>query len=263
MKLKVMQYNILHGFHGTLAPFQLERERLEAAKEVVREENPDILVLTEAAYGSPNNFGISMNYAEIFGYPYSYFAPWGNYEWGNCLLSKFPINGETITLSSRTALRARVGLGKKALTVDVFHPKVNITEDEKIDAIKPLLQNIPECYLLTGDFNAISDEDEYNHDRMLAGFRRFDKTPEVTVAEIFRRKLIPYVKSQGLKDAFSPETRHYTIPTDMCSRIKDSAMRIDYFFVPPKMKVLETRVVINDLTERASDHYPIIAVLDV
>lgn len=258
-----MQYNILHGFHGVVTPFQFEEERLKAAKEVVRQENPDILALTEAAYGGSNPFGIRMDYAEIFGYPYSYFAPRGNYEWGNCLLSKFPIQGETITLPNRTALRVKANLGTKILTVDIFHPDINITEDERVDAIKPLLANIPDCYILTGDFNSISDEDQYDKEKMLAGFKRFDKNPELSVAELFRRKLVPYVKSQGLKDAFSPETRHYTIPTNMCSTIKDSAMRIDYFFVPSKMKILKTKVVINDLTERASDHYPIVAILDI
>ena len=263
VEVKIMTYNVLHGFHQVQAPFALERQRLEAAQRVVADENPDILAITEAAYGGPNQYGVSMNYAQLFGYPYVYFAPRPPYEWGNCLLSRFPIEGSTIVSGDRTALRAEIDLGKSKLNLDIFHPDCNSTDDEKIDATSSLLKELPDNYILTGDFNALSDEDEYDRIKLINGFRRFDPNPIKSVDRLLAKKLIPHLKEKGLGDAFSPQTRRFTMPTSIYGPYTDSRMRIDYFFVTPKIKALETRVIQNELTEMASDHYPIVGVFEI
>ena len=65
VKLRVMNYNILHGFHSPdnppfNPPFELNEERLRAAQEAVKREDPDILVLTEACFGGEGYDGIRM-----------------------------------------------------------------------------------------------------------------------------------------------------------------------------------------------------------
>ena len=265
MKIKIMNYNILHGFHQINAPFALEEKRLKAAQEIVSQENPDILVLTEAKYGRKNIYGIKMDYVKIFGYPHSYFSP-NEYEYGNMILSKFPIAGKTIPLSKRTGLKAQINLNGKILNIDVFHSYPDLTEDEKIESIKPLLNEIKENYILTGDFNSLSDEDYYDREELIKGFSKFDKSPEARADRFLERKLIPYIKSHGLKDAFSPKTRTFTLPTSTYgygASKKEAAMRIDYFFISSKINVLKTKVIKNYLTEKASDHYPIIGVFEL
>ena len=40
-------------------------------------------------------------------------------------------------------------------------------------------------------------------------------------------------------------------------------MRVDYCFVSPDVRVLDSYVVKNELSEVASDHYPLVTILDL
>lgn len=257
-EIKIMNYNILHGFHNINPPFQLEEKRLEAAKKIISKENPDILILTEACYGGPNPFNINMDYKKIFNYLYGYFGKWGENEWGNFLLSKYPIQCKTIPFGERTALRSRISIDNKKIYLDIIHPHPKWTEDKKIELTKPILKKIKEPYFLIGDFNSISDEDFYDRKTLIKGYMKFDKTPTQSVDKILERKFIPYIKSVGLKDTFDKSSRNYTVPTGIYGKGKSSAMRMDFIFASPEIKSLETKVIKNKLTEYASDHYPII-----
>lgn len=257
-----MTYNILYGFHD-IESGDFEPERLTRAQRVVKRERPDLLVLVEACFAIPNHTGIRMDYKKLFGYPYGYFAPWGEKGWGNMVLSRYPISGKRIPLSNRTALRAIVHIKKLSLHIDVFHPHPDISERGKIRAIIPLLRTKPIPYVLTGDLNAISDEDHYDRRRLIAGFRRFaGRKAEKMVGNLWERKLIPFVKSSGLRDAFFDKRfRTFTMPSDLINHHKESAIRIDHCFVSPDIEVEKAYVVKNQDTEYASDHYPICVVI--
>jgi endonuclease/exonuclease/phosphatase family metal-dependent hydrolase len=257
-EIKIMNYNILHGFHQIVPPFGLEQERLDKALKEVSKENPDILILTEACYGGPNPFNINMDYKKLFNYPYGYFGAWGEHEWGNLLLSKYPIEAQTIPYGKRTAIKSKINVNKKVVYLDVIHPHPEWTEDEKIELTKPLLKRIQKPYFLIGDFNAISDEDNYDKDLLIKGFEKFDKTPIQSVNRLFERKLIPYLKSKGLIDAFTKDSRQSTVPTSIYGEDKPSSMRMDFIFSSPDIKTLETRIIKNKVTDYASDHYPIV-----
>src|SRR3989344_167201 len=97
MKLKILNYNILHGFY----PYDLsiskllDTKRLKAVQEIIKIENPDIVVLTEACFAQNNIFNIKMDYPRLFGFKYHFHANVIHAsiinEWGSSLLSKFPI----------------------------------------------------------------------------------------------------------------------------------------------------------------------------
>ena len=269
MQFTVLNYNIFQGFRKLVPPFEIEQERLAAAQELVAELNPGVVTLTEACYGGPNPRGIVTDYAKLFGYENSAYGSWGNHGWGNVILSRFPVKAKTTllpakgTAAQRSALQAILNVDGKELNVDIFHPHPELTEGEKIEMINPLLENKPEFYILTGDFNALSDEDTYDREKLIQGFRRFDKTPEGTVDKMLERKLVPFIRSRGLVDAFPHKNRESTMPTLIYGPHRESAMRIDYFFISPKVKVLEARVIKNELSEKASDHYPIWAKFEI
>jgi len=222
-------------------------------------------VLTEACYGGKNNdTGHNHDYKELFDFPHSAFGQYYGY-WGNCVLSKYPIlETKTFPLGERTALRSVISVDNKPVTIDTIHYQLSFTEDEKIKAIKPLLESKKGPYILTGDFNSLSDEDNYDRQKLVTGLKGYlkDKTDE-EVDRMMERKFIPYLRSSGLHDAFEPSKRTYTLPTDLQNKDKSYAMRLDYFFVSPEIKVKDAYVIKNALTEKASDHYPICGTFEI
>ena len=55
----------------------------------------------------------------------------------------------------------------------------------------------------------------------------------------------------------------FTIPTDLMSKNKNGAIRMDYIFCTEDFNVLDSGIIKNNLTEMVSDHYPVYAVLEV
>jgi endonuclease/exonuclease/phosphatase family metal-dependent hydrolase len=257
MKLRVMTYNILHGFHSN--EHVLDKARLGHAKKAVKTENPDILVLCEACYGGYNHTGIYMDYPRIFGYDYGFFGFWGDHEWGSYILSRHPLQARVIKLIDRTAITSEITVRRKKLHIDVYHPSPNITEKDRADSIRPLIKAMRTPYILTGDFNAVSDHDRYDKDAIIEAFRHLSNhDPERKAEELLNPRMIPMLRRYGLKDAMPKMNRTYTIPTDYASINKTSGIRIDHFFVSKDIKVHSGYVPKNKHTNWASDHYPIV-----
>ena len=255
--IKLMNYNICYGFHSPGPNPQLDKERLELAKKIVNYEAPDILIFTEACFGK------FMDYKNLFQFKYGYFGPWSK-EWGNCLLSNYPLKAELAPFGNRTAIRATINIQGKELHMDIIHPDPENTDDDYIRATLPLLKSMKTPYIITGDFNSLSDEDKYKKSSLLKGFQSFaGKKTEYLVNKLLQRKFIPFIKSQGLLDALPKSKRKYTIPTNLLSKDKSSAIRIDYFFISEDIKVIDAETIQNSQTEKASDHYPICCIIVV
>ena len=264
-----MQYNILHGFYNPLhnkdMSFDFEGDRLMAAQKAVKKENPDVLVLNEACFAEKSRWSILMDYPKLFNYPHHYHAPSG-YEWGISVLSRFPIvERENYSLPNCPFARITLDLKGYKLGLNVLHPHPTLTEEEKMRFVQSSLRDIKHPCLVVGDFNALSDEDDYNFDKLYRGFSNFDKHASNTVKEFKKRLPIRAILDKRLRDTFivARNPWNYTIPTDHCSKNKDSAMRIDYIFCSNDIGVKDAYVVKNNFTEKASDHYPIVAVLDI
>ena len=252
-----MTYNILHGFHSN--EHVLDKARLKHAKAAIKEQTPDILVLCEACYGGYNNTGIYMDYPRLFGFEFGFFGFWGDHEWGSYILSHYPINARVIKLNDRTAITSELKIKNKKLYVDVYHPSPNITEAERAESIRPLLKAKKHPYIITGDFNAISDHDNYDKKSIIKAFERLSNhEPERKAEELLNPKMIPTLRKYGLRDAMPKMNRTYTIPTDYASINKKSGIRIDHCFISKDIKVNSGIVPKNKNTNFASDHYPIV-----
>lgn len=264
MKIKIMAYNILHGFRNLKAPYELEGDRLKAAQRIVRRENPDILGLPEACFNAPNPHGVLMDYQRLFGFPYVAFCPSGT-EWGCAVLSRYPIiNSQPMSNENGNGLRSKISKEGKIINIDLVHPRYDFSEDEKIKFLNPFLENSRKPFIIFGDFNSLSDDDSYDREILVREFRKFEpKRAEEMGGYLLGRRVIPYVKSFGLKDALHEKGAQQ--PTMPAKRYRQgpSDIRIDYIFHSPDVKVKEAYVVKNRNSDMASDHYPVVAVLEI
>lgn len=266
MRIKIINWNILHGFHTTSEPFTFEENRLRLAQQLVKEQNPDILVLTEACYGKEFK-GCFIDYPKEFGFPHHYYAP-KHYESGVSLLSKFPITKvDNFSHGKVHFLRAQLDLEGKLINLDIVHPHPSLLEEEKARFIRSVLRDFQTPYLLIGDFNACSPHDNYNREEMIRSFSRFEKHPEAFIDSLLTFQMLKEVEKIGLIDAYLATNKdkevNFTVPTDLLSKDKGSGMRCDFIFCSKDFKVEESGVIKTELTERASDHYPIFSALSL
>lgn len=266
-----MEYNILNGFYTEKEPFEHEKKREKLAAEVVKAENPDILVVCEANFGEPSDYGIIQNYKKIFKYPFIYISRHGDRSC-TAVLSKFKLNFKDYSLRQRPFIRTNFKIESKNITLDVTHPHPNTIDIEKSKFFASILRDKVEPYIICGDFNALSPEDKYNIKSFTKGFRRIlkemkfeDSKIKFFINEFLKREGIRTIISNGLVDTFKVKNKKFdfTVPTDYLSKQKDTGSRIDYIFCSKEFKIIESGIIKNEKTEMASDHYPIYAILEI
>jgi endonuclease/exonuclease/phosphatase family metal-dependent hydrolase len=137
-------------------------------------------------------------------------------------------------------------------------------EDSRLEEITyavPLFHQA-EDVLAVGDFNSLSTFDWYPDDLadklLLEGITKFG-------VDELRRDVTNYLASQGLFDvAVVQGNTETTVPTPANKdKYHAAAMRLDYMFATHNMLqyVRDIRVIKNRLTDRISDHYPVVATL--
>jgi len=267
MKIKIVNYNVLNGFCSESKPFVLDRRRVHAAIKLLEQEDPDVLILTEAYFWPFAKKDKLDNYKGLFAQLYNLYSPTPNqFRWAPIVLSRFPVEYQDLTEFHKTFLRATIRLGKNKVFLDVVHPYPDISEQEKAELVSKALKDCHVPYILAGDLNTLSPEDNYNHQRLLAGFQKFmgDKAGP-KLEEMFSGKTINTILNRGLVDTYKKINGqfNYTVPTDLRTRDKDSAVRMDYIFCSKQIKVIKSGVIKSKLAEQISDHYPIYAILEV
>lgn len=268
MIFTLMTYNIERGFHNEEHIFQ--EHRLQAAQRVVQQVKPNLLALTEACYGGPNSQGLKIDYQKLFDFPY---GQWGGYrvfgprhgnEGGNALLSNFPLQAEVIQFSHKGAVRGKMKLEDKILTLDVVHPSHSIGDDKKITELSSLVGNYNPPYILTGDFNTLHPDDVYDWNMLAQDFAAFDQQKVQGMFETWKKaECVSWILQQGLQDAFPLEARQSTVPTFYAYGRKQKGVRLDFTFHTSDLKVVEAYVFKNEDTEIASDHYPIVVKFEI
>ncbi|MGO8920277.1 MAG: endonuclease/exonuclease/phosphatase family protein [Stellaceae bacterium] len=264
---RLLSYNILEGFRPLGADEaerrSIDRARLAAAQQLCAELEPDVVVLNEALYCDAYD-GVTIDYGALLGFPHAVSALYDR-EWGNAILSRFPILGaEETRIANRGGLRAEIALAADAaVTVASYHPHPLRRPGGKAADFAALIDGVDGALVLCGDFNAISPEDTVDEARLLQGFRRFSSEPEAALARVLAsgRAVFSLLVARGLRDAIPPEGRRYSMPTDLRSPDKDAAMRLDHIFVSRQIAVRRGEVLHHALSEIASDHHPVIAEL--
>ena len=276
MKFKIIEYNILDGFHTRDQPARFESERLIAARELVKNEKPDILILPEACDDEIAKHNLKIDYAKEFDLPYHFHGhkPNGS-KHGISVLSRWPFKKkENYSMHDMKFVRVDIKIENKTIRVDALHPHPSLNSCEMAQFFKNVLRDIVPYSILTGDFNSWSASDKpYDRKKIISKFRTFaelkDKD-ENFVINIIDDKLtfeaMNIIENSNYIDTykkFHKKEKEWTIPTALIDTNKDAAMRIDYIFCTKEFKILEAGIIKNELAEKASDHYPIYAVLEI
>ena len=263
MPLRVLSWNILEGWHAPKAPGQpprWDKSRLEAAREVVDRYHPDVMVLNEALWCQPRN-GYFVDYARQLGFEHAFCDIYDGV-WGNAIVSRHPlVNAHRFRIHNRGGLLAEAQKDGWTLRVATYHPHPSRYPHNKAsDYIRVVPLEYPHPFVVCGDFNVISPADAPDRAALEKAFERFSRQPHEDVARFIDggEEVFAALSALGLRDAFPPAHRHATIPTDLLSLDKSSAMRIDHAWVNGRTRVLSARVLVEPATQVASDHYPLL-----
>lgn len=262
-----MEYNILHGFHSVESPFEHEKERQDQVIKIVKEKNPDILILTEACYGK-KFMDVFVDYKKLFNFPYYYHAN-KDHEHGVSVLSKYPLSdSQNFSFGKVHFVRSKINLEKKIINLDVVHPHPSLSEEEKERFIGGVLRDFKTPYILVGDLNVCSFKDNYSKKEMIEGFSKISKYAEKIVSNLLSFETTKKIESFKLIDTYKKihkkeDNVNFTVPTDLLSKDKSTGMRCDFIFCSKNFQVIESEIIKNKLTESASDHYPIYSILKI
>jgi endonuclease/exonuclease/phosphatase family metal-dependent hydrolase len=263
MLLRLASYNLLEGLRpigpGPVERRQLDRERTEAARSVVQDLNPEVLVLNEALFCQQYR-GHFVDYGRLFGFPYQAAALYDN-AWGNAVLSRHPIlRSHEMKTEDRGGLVALIDAPIGTFTVASYHPHPSRNPSDKAADFERLVAGLEGPLIVCGDLNCISPADEIDRDALIAAFRRFARDPETTLAQFIEsgRQVFGALAKFGLEDAIPQTGRRYSIPTDLISLDKSSGMRIDHILANSAIVVGGGEVVHSAQTNRASDHHPVV-----
>jgi len=266
----VMSWNILEGFHTPRSPDPRVRQtvdpaRLAAARDVLAHHQPDVLILNEALWAVAHE-GYAMDYAAALGYAHGVGDLYDGC-WGNMILSRYPLlSHDPFRIYNRSGVRVTVQADGWLLDVATYHPHPDRRPFKKAEDFAQLLagHTSDRPCLIGGDFNAISPADEPDLARLTAAFARFAHDPRHSASRFIEsgQAIFPVLAQHGFRDALAPENRRYSMPTDLISADKASAMRIDHLWVNHAIDVRDAQVLQTDATNRASDHHPLWACVE-
>jgi exodeoxyribonuclease-3 len=241
VSLRLLSYNIRYGGAGREA--QIAR--------VIGGARPDVVILEEAT--RPD---ILKKVAGLCGLPH----------YGSRL-------GESVAWMSRTqpasavwhkpfvAKRAWLALdvaGVRILGVHLAAIHSNLTEQRRVWEARAILATVPRdrFHVLTGDFNSIAPGDPFDLHGLPARLRAFAWATGGPI----RWRTIAMFLAAGYADAHRVlhPAPGYTFPTWRPS------IRLDYCFVPEmeQSRVLSCDVIQSDPAPEASDHFPLLTVLE-
>ena len=256
---RIMVWNILEGLHRPAreALFTVDADRLARAQRVVSRWKPDILVLNEALWCQPHG-GYHMDFAVLFGFGHSACALYDKH-WGNAILSRTPLEPmEVFSIHNRGGLTVRTASG---LTVCTYHPHPSRRPHMRAGDYRAMLAGLSGPLVLCGDFNALDPADGDDRAALEESFRRFSSAPERDVARFFEggEAIFGAMDEFGLRDALPASGRRHTIPTDLLSLDKASAMRLDHIRINRDVCAAGGEVIEDADAELASDHRPVVA----
>lgn len=253
--MKLMTYNILNGGEGNFA----------AVIQTIIKESPDLLVINEANGFEKNNGQKLADFSNKTKFPHYKLALSGEYDYHVAMFSKNPFKEiKEIKPLMRAGIVAviKTELGEISFIGAHLTPYAEDLRLPEIDLLAKQQKNYPNKVLI-GDMNSLSPHDGYN-ENIIGSFNGMQLKKFTTNGKL-RFDAINKIMSYGYADTalIFNKQKEYTAPTSINEYHAHFNMRLDYIFVSEslKKKVTNYSVIKNPLTDKASDHYPVVVEL--
>lgn len=180
---------------------------------------------------------------------------------GLTILSKFDLNCEEIRIYNRNCIKSRIGLNGIEYTIFTIYLD-DLSEDIRLKESEALLvQSKRDKTIVIGDFNSFAKSDldfiPKNFDEYLGEENTdFKKSLIKVIDEAKRGEVIELYQKAGFINGmpeFQPNTPSKLFPGKFNSPI----MRVDYVLHSKDVRIRNTKVLISDILDQTSDHFPI------
>jgi endonuclease/exonuclease/phosphatase family metal-dependent hydrolase len=160
---------------------------------------------------------------------------------------------------NRGGLTALIDSPAGRFTVASYHPHPHRYPDNKALDFARMIAGISGPLIVCGDLNCINPEDRVERAALIEAFAGFTTHAETSVDQMIESGKLVFgaLTERGLVDAIPRAGRRYSIPTDLLNLDKSSAVRIDHILANDAIEVLSGEVVHSPLSNRASDHHPV------
>lgn len=250
-----MTYNILNGGE---AGFDL-------IIKIVKNAAPDYLTINEANTFANNNNKLLKEFASQTGFKYYDLALSGEYNYHVAVFSKYPFKKVyKLQPLMRACLICLVETEFGEISIASLHltPYSEDLRHPEIDLILSF-QNKFKNRILMGDMNSLSSDDNYDA-AITKNFNQLQLKKFTTEGKL-RFDAISKIKSGGYIDSAVKlgKNKDCTAPTSINEYSAHSNMRLDYIFLSQSLVpyLKNYKVVKNNATKKASDHYPVIVEL--
>lgn len=253
--MKLMTYNILNG----------GEDRLDSIVKVISGEKPDFLVINEAN-GFEKDDKLN-KFSKKIGLSYFKLSLSGEDDYHTAIFSKYPLKEVKEIKPLRNAGILAVietEFGEISVIGTHLSPYTEESRSPEIDLIIENQKQYPNKILM-GDLNSLSAGDGYNEE-IIKGFNE-TQSNKFTTNGRFRFEVINKITSSGYLDSavIFGKQKIATVPTALRADEAHLAnMRIDYVFISDSLKdrLKSYFVIKNEITENASDHYPIRVIIE-
>lgn len=237
-------------------------ETLPQIIEVVKKESPDFLVLNEANTFAKNNNAILKKFAEKTSFSYFEISLSGEKDWHVAIFSKYSLkNIYKLKPLARACIITTIESTYGLISVASFH-LTPYTEDLRQSEINSIIsyQKPFKYKILMGDMNSLSRNDGYD-ENIIKDFDEI-RIKKFTTDGKLRFDVINKILAEEYHDSAQQlgKNRDVTVPTQSAKGTKHSPMRLDYIFLSKSLSpyLHSYSVVKNELTDIASDHYPVV-----
>ena len=265
--LKIITHNVWYGFTKKAEP------RHDQWLSWMAQQSPDIVVLQELNGYTKATLAKD---AKAWGHDHSVLLKENGFPTG--ITSRFPIDGIDKIMEPMHHGLMRCRIEGIWFYVVHFHPSNFSRRIEEAGRLAEDVASLPEKdprIILAGDFNGFSpaDKEHYDGDTQLVPFFKMLDQRDAGARNLNAGRLdyggIQAILDQGfidLVDHFRQSTTPFvgTFPTHLV-RHEDHGTdrRIDYIFASPNLlsRVTSAKILRNEVTERLSDHIPVVATL--
>lgn len=246
--MKIVSYNLFEGAYET------KTELLE----FIKNENPDVVCFQEANGWDDNQQAYAKEFASEAELPFYAFGD-SNTQFKLATFSRLPLLNTEIRKEGFWHSAVRASVQKDADHVDIWNIHLDPrSEANRLDEAK-LLASLAKQKSFMGDFNSLSSADEYAAELVnqlnQKGIRKFGET-------VLLHSVMDYFAEQGLVDtAKMLGTKEWTVPTPAnTDAFHADKLRLDYLLATKDLAttISSVKVFKNDLTDKISDHYPLI-----